>query len=82
MRQGHEAFEQHPGGGIIPGIVYVPPSERRGLCKVRCQSCIWREKSLEVASRPISRDMMADKGDVVRWLEVEGMTRLTGEASV
>ena len=70
------------GGGIIPGRVYVPPSERRGLCKVRCQSCIWREKSLEVASRPLSRDMMADKGDVVRWLEVEGMTRLTGEASV
>lgn len=69
-------------GGIISGRVYVPPSERRGLCKVRCQSCIWREKSLEVASRPLSRDMMADKGDVVRWLEVEGMTRLTGEASV
>ena len=39
-------------------------------------------KTLEVASRPLSRDMMADKGDVVRWLEVEGMTRLTGEASV
>ena len=70
------------GGEIISGRVYVPPSERRGLCKVRCQSCIWREKSLEVASRPLSRDMMADKGDVVRWLEVEGMTRLTGEASV
>lgn len=69
-------------GGIISGRVYVPPSERRGLCKVRCQSCIWREKSLEVASRPLSRDMMADKGDVVRWLEAEGMTRLTGEASV
>ena len=82
MRPGHEAFKQHPGGGIILARVYVPPSERRGLCKVRCQSCIWREKSLEVASRPLSRDMMADKGDVVRWLEVEGMTRLTGEASV
>ena len=70
------------GGEIISGRVYVPPSERRGLCKVRCHRWIWRGKSLEVASRPLSRDMMADKGDVVRWLEAEGMTRLTGEASV
>ena len=69
-------------GGIISGRVYVPPSERRGLCKVRCHRWIWRGKSLEVASRLLGRDMIAEKGDVVRWLQVEGMTRFTGEASL
>ena len=70
------------GGGIISGRVYVPPSERRGLCKVRCHRWIWRGKSLEVASRLFGRDMMADKGHVVRLLEDEVRTRLTGETSV
>ena len=36
------------------------------------------EISLEVASRLLGRDMMADKGDVVRWLEAEGMISVDG----
>lgn len=37
------------------------------------------EMSIDVASRLLGRDMMADRGDVIRWLEAEEMISVDGE---
>lgn len=82
MRQGHEAFEQHPGGrNHSRKSIRTSFREKRPL-QSSLPSLHMEGKTLEVASRLLGRDMIAEKGDVVRWLEAEGMTRLTGEASV
>ena len=63
IRQGHEAFEQLSGGAesFQEEYTYLLPREEF-FAKFAAIAAYEVEISLEVASRLLGRDMMADKG--------------------